>query len=139
MIRSSGLKTHTEQNKMSNSLTASVARLYRAGSEHSEQSRKLREAMDDLLRWISDNVPIYMDLPFDCVRFADGSFIRNHNSPSKRFECRRGDKHSNDILLKFSELIADGFLNELAANLETEAKSHRDTATTVNTFLINQQ
>ena len=58
---------------MSGSLTDSVARLYRAGSEHSKDAAKLRQAVDDLLIWMMANVPLSVDL-MACTQTA---FIRN--------------------------------------------------------------
>src|ERR1035441_8325367 len=108
---------------MSNALTESVARLYRAGSEHSQQTEKLREAVDNLLTWFKSNLPGGFELPCHCSFWPSGEFIQHRDESKTRgiFQISLGQEHSQHDLLLFSKLIADGFLYKLSEKLETEA------------------
>ncbi len=104
------------------SLTDSVARLHRAGDEHSKSTEKLRKATDGLLRWLKDNVPVGFQLPNDCTMYPSGEFEAGFGKGALlKFKLTLGRTHSRHDLLKFSELIASGWLDRLSEALENEA------------------
>lgn len=111
---------------MHDSMTALVARLYRAGSETSQQTEKLRTAVDTLLKWIKDNV-YPMTLPCNCEIFPSGEFVRTelsnppHGSHQKILHITIGHQHTVAELNAFARLIADGFLEELCNQLEEQS------------------
>lgn len=115
-------------------LTDSVARLHRAGSENSQSTEKLRVAANTLLRWIKENVPDGHVLPLGCRMFPSGEFVRegltNHPLGTTReiFRMNLDQEHDRMQLFHFSGLIAEGFIDKLSASLEQEAKVFRDTA-----------
>ena len=155
MIRSSGLKTHTEQNKMNDSLTASVARLHRAGSEYSQQTKKSREAVDRVILWIKKNWPDDLNLPQNCKVYPSGefefkcrswywlwqrwviavsSFFHIPYDPSMSFRLIPGKEHSIDDLNQFSKLIANGFLDKMSSLLEEEVEKSKLLSSKINEF-----
>jgi hypothetical protein len=119
---------------MSDTLTESVARLYRAGSEHSKQTEKLRLATDKLLEWILKNVPDDIHLPCNCKIWPDGTFKQFEQNSRIReiimlgninekniFEITIGQKHSINQLQAFCKLIADDFIEKLGNLLHNQA------------------
>jgi hypothetical protein len=126
---------------MNDSLTESVARLHRAGSEHSHQTKKLRSAADNLLTWLKQNLPSDFGLPCNCTLYPNGEFVRTEltNPPlgTSRtvFNISLGKEHSREELFRFSELIADGFLERLSERLETEATRFKKDAEQTASFL----
>jgi hypothetical protein len=127
---------------MSNSLTESVARLHRAGSENSQQTEKLRQAANDLLIWIRDNVET-KPLPCNCTLYPSGEFTHealDDNSGSMRVVLLMtiGINHDRYQLHLFSELIAEGFLEELALLLEEETHKFKKTSHKVEKFLTKK-
>ena len=117
---------------MNDRLTASVARLYRAGSEHSQETEKLRKAVDSLILWLLDHELADVQLPMCCEVWKDGTFTR---SSGGFFQVRMGNKHLRDRLQLFSKLIVDGFLEELSTQLEKESITLNATVDKVNSFL----
>jgi hypothetical protein len=126
---------------MNDSLTDSVARLHRAGSEHSQQTKKLRCAADNLLTWFQQNLPSGFALPCDCAFYPSGEFVRTEltNPPlgTSRtvFNISLGKEHSREELFRFSELIAEGFLEQLSERLEAEAARLEKTIDQTRSFL----
>jgi hypothetical protein len=129
---------------MSDSITGSVARLYRAGSEHSQQTEKLRKAVDDLITWMIENIPDDLKpLPCNCTVWRSGDFARNGlNGQSgmgtsiELWRITRGQKHALTELLQFSELIADGFLDELSILLENQSMKFEEASTKLFQFKV---
>ena len=140
---------------MSDSITESVARLYRAGSEYSQQTKKSREAVDRVINWIKDNWPEDLDLPQNCKVYPSGefefkcrswywlwqcwviafsSFFHIPYDPSVSFKLVAGKKHSIDGLNQFSKLVASGFLDKVAEVLEGEAEKFKFLTIRVNEF-----
>lgn len=127
-------------------ITESVARLHRAGSEHSKSAEKLREAADNLIMWIKQNIPLNMALPKSCriilapneyefIRYGDDVSRSRNNGSGEIFSLVRGEKASRRELLLFSQLIADGFLEELSALLEKEAGTFSGTTAKIEEFV----
>lgn len=115
---------------MKDGLTESVARLYRAGSEHSQQTKKLRQAVDNLLRWMLDNLSHDFVLPLNCKLYPSGEFtytVCDKSSVRENFTLAWGKKHSVYDLHLFSALIADGFIDKLSEFLEKEHSSFSET------------
>lgn len=107
---------------MGDALTESVARLYRAGSEHSQQTKKLREAVNSLLSWLYKNVPANFELPCNCRLFKNGEFVRTDKGGMVMiFRITPGEDVPRYELFCISKLIADGFLDKLAEKLKAEA------------------
>ncbi|MEN9614337.1 MAG: hypothetical protein RLZZ347_644 [Candidatus Parcubacteria bacterium] len=137
-----------------NNITDSVARLHRAGSEHSKSAEKLREAADNLIMWIKQNIPQNMALPKSCriivtpngyefIHYDDDvsrnrSFSHQYNGSGEIFSLLRGEKASRKELLLFSQLIADGFLEELSTLLEKEAGMFSDTTAEIEKFVASK-
>lgn len=127
---------------MNDSLTESVARLYRAGSEHSQQTRKLRKAVDDLISWLLLNVPSDLKpLPCDCQIWPSGDFARyGLTSPPDRgtaitlWRITRGNEHTLPELHQFCKLIADGFLDKLSQLLEKDSGSFKKTSVLLGSY-----
>lgn len=116
---------------MNPNITDSVARLYRAGSEHSQSAEKLRDAANKLLQWIKDNVPDGFTLPLGCKIYPSGEFTRVIEAPigsCPAFKITLGERHTRESLFRFSKLIADGFIDELAQSLSDEAKNFAQSA-----------
>jgi len=109
---------------MADSLTESVARLYRAGSEHSQQTEKLRIAVDNLLLWMKINIPFGFKLPDNCKIYPSGEFVQYDNSlfGKRKFGLEMGKVHLLQELSEFSKLIADGFIERLVDKLEENTK-----------------
>lgn len=103
---------------MADSLTGVVARLYRAGSESSEEARKLRLAADEMILWIKINAQ-NIELPRYCEITPHGGFRFEHAI------MEIGQEHARSTLLKFSQLISDGFLDELCTIIERDAATFR--------------
>ena len=125
------------------SLTASIARLYRAGSEHSQQTQKARKAVDDLLSWMRKNLPPNLQLPCRCRLYPSGDFEQwAENSITKelfqKFIITRGQEHSLLSLLDFSKLIADGFLDELVKVLEEKSTTLGKMTGKINSFISRE-
>jgi hypothetical protein len=123
---------------MSDTLTESVARLYRAGLEYSQQTKKLREATDMILSWLKDNLPGGFELPLHCDIWPSGEFVQYYDETKTQgvFKITLRQEHSRHDLLHFSKLIADGFLDKLSEKLEVEARKFEDTAEQVDSFLL---
>ncbi|PCI30057.1 hypothetical protein COB55_00680 [Candidatus Wolfebacteria bacterium] len=119
---------------MSDSLTENVARLYRAGSEHSQQTKKLRKAVDQLLSWIKDNVPLGFQLPIGQI-FPSGEFVFTCPTSTHEIKITIGEEHLLLDLQSFSGIIAYGFLDELSDSLEESAGSLESTSNTIESFL----
>jgi len=132
---------------MSDKLTESVARLYRAGSDHSQHTEKLRVAVDNLLRWININVPIDVELPCNCKIWPDGTFkqfeqeskvekfIFMGNTPDRViFEVNIGKRHTVSQLQAFCNLIADDFIEKLGDRLHNQATTFDIVAGKIETF-----
>ncbi len=125
---------------MSGSLTESVARLYRTGSQYSQSSIKLRQAAEQLIDWITKNIPSDFKLPRNCGIPKPGEFWQwQEPRPGKVANAilildRVGMK-SNTELMKFAQLIADGFLDDLSDELEKAGISFESAANTVTTFV----
>ena len=121
------------------SLTASVARLYRAGSEHSQQTQKARKAVDDLLTWMIKNLPSNLQLPCKCRLYPGGEFVQWVTDPDKgphqKLEITRGREHSLSNLLDFSQLVSEGFLDELAKLLEDRSATLGEMTGKINSFI----
>lgn len=121
-------------------MTALVARLYRAGSETSQQTEKLRTAVDTLLKWIQENV-YPMTLPCNCEIFPSGEFVRTelssppHGSHQTILHITLGYKHTVAELSAFARLIADGFLEKLCAQLEEQNKVFMQTEEKIRSVL----
>jgi hypothetical protein len=113
---------------MSDKMTESVARLYRAGSENSMQTQKLREAVDRLLTWIKENLedPNTI-LPTGYMFYPSGEFVRKVNC-TVVLKVAIGQKHGVDQLQSFAKLIADGFLEDLCERIESRAKGFETAA-----------
>ncbi|HTK33051.1 MAG TPA: hypothetical protein VL335_00685 [Candidatus Paceibacterota bacterium] len=121
---------------MSNSLTDSVARLQRAGSEHSQQTKKLRIAADNLLTWLKNNIPAGFNLPCHCEIYPSGEFLRRSpGGVDANFKMTISQEHSVDSLMKFSYLIEEGFLDQLSQALEVDAHRFKDAAEKTESFL----
>ena len=125
--------------KKEDSLTASIARLHRAGSIYSQQNAKLRQAVDDLIGWLCQNLPHGFVLPFDCYVWPSGDFAQMRVVDPKKplvdnpqiFKVSRGGPHSLHDLLLFSQLISDGFIDQLSIRLEEQAGKFANTSQTV--------
>ncbi len=128
---------------MSDTLTEVVARLYRAGSENSKQNEKLRAAANELLQWIKDNAQV-APLPCDCTLYPSGNFVRTaltnppHGTHRKVLEMRIGEQFTVYQLSAFSQLIADGFLEELCELMESQSQGFERTSDKVREFLPKQ-
>lgn len=118
---------------MSDKLTESVARLYRAGSENSMQTQKLCEAVDRLLTWIKENVEAE-DLPCDCIIYSSGEFMRVVSGQLILY-VTIGKQHSVKELHRFAELIAEGFLDKLCKQMESRAKTFSGSVEKIEQFL----
>jgi hypothetical protein len=110
---------------MKDTLTESVARLYRAGSEHSQQTEKLRKAVDNLLEWMRTYLPPDYKLPFHCRLYSSGDFTYEvcrggEGSVRQDFRLTKGKAHSVRDLNLFSMLIADGFIDKISEDLEKQ-------------------
>jgi len=129
---------------MNDGLTESVARLYRAGSEHSQQTVKLRKAVDSLLSWMDKNLPTGFVLPCDCKLWPSGEFARLSSTgpvnlffdQKALFKVTIGHEHTLNELLGFSKLIADGFLDKLSEKLETQAMAFQKTSKQIDSFVV---
>ena len=122
---------------MKDSLTESVARLYRAGSEHSQQTQKLQVAVDSLLRWIKEKIPNDFVLPCDAYMYPSGEFEWKElwgDRMSPRI-ITLGTEHSVFDLVCFSKLISDGFLDKLSEKLEAEAMTFQKTSKQIDSFV----
>jgi len=122
---------------MTDSLTASVARLYRAGSEHSQEAHKLRRSTDTFIDWLLKQRLDNVDLPMGCRVWPSGEFKGGYAPPFEKFSglhLQRGQLHHRSQLLLFSQLIADGFLDRLSERLEKETETFRDAAAKVDSF-----
>lgn len=140
---------------MKDSLTASVARLHRAGSEYSEQTKKSREAADRVILWLVKNWPFGLKLPCDCAVYPSGEFVYKNISwwklprrikiwvfefltwsyfPLASFTLVCEKEHSIDDLNSFSKLIASGFLDKIAEILEDQAQKQLDMTNQINQF-----
>jgi len=122
---------------MTDSLTASIARLYRAGSEYSQEAEKLRQSADALIDWLLKNRLDNIDLPMRCRVWPSGEFKGGYTPPFGKFRglhLQRGQPHHRSQLLLFSQLIADGFLDRLSEQLEEEAETFRRASTRANSF-----
>ncbi len=110
-----------------NALFVAVANLERAASEHSHQTRRLRQAVDTLLTWLKSLPPAYKrDLPLGCTLYPDGSFQWTIQ-PGSRFgptaiSCTivRGTEHTFEDLFLFCLLLKAGFLTQLKQRLEDD-------------------
>lgn len=128
---------------MSDTLTETVARLHRAGSENSKQTEKLRTAADQLLLWIKENVTI-SPLPCNCEVTPSGDFVRTAltNPPQgthkEVLRMQVGTKHRVCQLSAFSQLIADGFLERLSEQMEQQNQRFGQTAAEVEKFLATE-
>jgi len=127
---------------MNDSLTESVARLHRAGSEDSHQTQKLRNAVDNLLTWMIQNLPTGFTLPYDCTLYPNGNFVRVEltNAPFDTsfrtvFNISIGKEYSREELFHFSELIANGFFKKLIDKLATESAEFEKTVEQTESFL----
>ncbi len=130
---------------MNGSLTDAVARLYRAGSENSKSTKKLRKAADDLLIWIRDNVPRELNpLPLHCTMYPSGDFTRTAltNPPNgQHVEILRltiGQEHTLGNLFLFCQLINEGFLDSLSFQLENDAAYMERAADQITKFLVRK-
>ncbi|HEU5114455.1 MAG TPA: hypothetical protein VFT82_01665 [Candidatus Paceibacterota bacterium] len=120
----------------------STSRLLLAGSEHSEETQRLREATDGLLVWIRDNIPESFQLPCNCELlrassgYPKGLFLRHpRNRPGvQAIRLEIGTDHPRLQLSLFSELVAEGFLDRLSDALTAEAKKFRNVTRTINAF-----
>ncbi|OHA34171.1 MAG: hypothetical protein A2928_04700 [Candidatus Taylorbacteria bacterium RIFCSPLOWO2_01_FULL_45_15b] len=129
---------------MSENITSSVARLYRAGSEHSRSMEKLRKAIDTLLRWIGKNLPTSFLLPDNCRYWRHGEFVQYTNHSDARFgagikmffvNSKSVSEWPHEHVLYFSKLIASGWLDRLSMLLEKEAAMLGASAYKVEKFL----
>lgn len=119
---------------MADSLTDSVARLYRAGSEYSQQTQKLRIAVDELIKWLMENIPTGFQLPLGCQVYPSGEFTRSglSNPPNLGttvilWKMTRGTEHTMINLNNFSFLIAEGFVEKLIERLNGETQRYQKT------------
>ena len=121
------------------SLTASVARLHRAGSEDSQQTKKLRLAVDSLLLQLKEID--FSPLPCSCRLYPSGEFVQTElsNPPFGTdvvvFKVTIGKEHSLPDLFAFSRLIASGFLDKLSEGLESRAKTFGKTSAEISKFI----
>jgi hypothetical protein len=123
---------------MKDTLTESVARLHRAGSEHSQQIKKLRAAADQLIEWLMKNIPTDFELPCGCTIYPSGEFQREKTENSEIFRLTKGTEHKLCYLQRFAHLIAtDGFLDKLSEALQTESTKYKFTTNQINRFLTN--
>ncbi|MDR3558149.1 MAG: hypothetical protein P4L61_01320 [Candidatus Pacebacteria bacterium] len=127
---------------MSDTLTESVARLHRAGSEYSQQTQKLRKAVDDLLKWMRENLPPEFKLPCGCKLWPSGEFVQHHPDCSdfddihnQLFKVSLGEKHTLHQLTHFSKLIAEGFLEKLCEKMEAESRRLEPVTEQIQAFL----
>jgi hypothetical protein len=115
------------------SLTANVARLHRAASEHSQETKKLRNACNGLLRWMHRNLPRGFSLPRECAIDEEGTFEFSYGPNVIRL--RKGGDHDRSTLQCFACLIADDFLEELSDAIEQEAGGFRATTSQITGFI----
>ena len=111
---------------MKDTLTESVARLYRAGSEHSQQTKKLRVAVDTLLMWLKQNLPDGFVLPCNCKLYPSGEFVCTYDGDFSGdqkllFKITIGHEHTLSQLSNFTGLIAEGFLDKISKGLEDKS------------------
>lgn len=128
---------NTGEFKMSDSLTESVARLYRAGSEHSQQTQKLREAVDSFIEWLMANIPAGFIMPNGASIYPSGEFVHMGGFDSTEyFVVARGAEHTRHSLNLFARLIGtENFLEKLSEALEAESRKNAVVTETVNAFL----
>jgi hypothetical protein len=115
---------------MGKSLTESVARLHRAGSENSQEAQKLRESTNSVLSWILEHAE-GVELAFGCRMWPNGQFTHEET----HFQITRGQRHTREQLLYFSKLIERGLLEELANELQREAGIYRGANKHIQRFL----
>ena len=118
------------------SFTSDVARLHRAGSEHSRWWKKLDEAARSLVRWLGENGPIEEDFPESCR-------IREHYSNGQQFSLvcgkQTGDfsiqtaySNTRQDLIAFCELITrNDWLNKVSQMLEEWTGKYKEAADSI--------
>ncbi|MBI4094590.1 MAG: hypothetical protein HY435_00135 [Candidatus Liptonbacteria bacterium] len=131
------------------SLTSSVARLHRAGSEHSSAWQKLDEAARNLVRWLGEHAPTEEIFPRNCQINVDhwGDGIRytllHHPANAARttvdFWLSTYWKNERSHLIRFAELVADGWLDEVSKWLEEWTKRCKTTTAKIESTLGEMQ
>ena len=124
---------------MSDSFTESVARLHRAGSEYSEQTKKLRKAVDTLIEWLTKNIPAGFNLPCNCEVYPSQEFMRRTNFEGRpAFHLMKGNEHTKLQLQCIATLIGtESFLDKLIMALAADTQTYADTQRKVAAFLTN--
>jgi hypothetical protein len=108
-----------------NKLAQSVARLYRAGYEHSSMIKKLEESVDEVakyLRNVLQNESVTFPRHYHFQSWPSGDYILEKLDDLEvalLFQLKNDGKSRED-LLRFAADVADGWLDEVSAWLEQQ-------------------
>lgn len=127
-------------------LTASIARLYRAGDEHSKQWEKLQGAISDLLVWLGKHVPQNIPLPASCriveehLPYEKIVYVLHCGTKDAAGHYSLSSEANNDrrSTLRFCELIAQhNWLDKVSETLESWTSQYREASGAIDTMLRN--